>query len=56
MRKYNKKRDVRNSAKIEGWNTSAVRKGWESWSCSAWRREGSRETLSQPSSTWRGLM
>ena len=37
----------------ESWNTSATRTGWESWGCSAWRREGSRETLSQPSSTWR---
>jgi len=22
----------------EGWNTSAVMKGWESWHCSDWRR------------------
>ena len=27
----------------EGWYPSAVRKGWESWGCSAWRREGSRD-------------
>jgi len=26
----------------EGWSTSAVRKGWESWGSSAWRRAGSR--------------
>ena len=37
----------------EGWNTSAVRKGWESWGCSAWRREGSRKSLLEPFSTWR---
>ena len=33
----------------EGWYPSAGRRGWESWGCSAWRREGSRETLLQPS-------
>ena len=38
----------------EGWNTSPVRKGWESCDCSSWRREGSWKTFSQPSSTWRG--
>ena len=38
----------------EGWNTSAMRKCWESWGCSAWRRERCRETLLRPSSTWRG--
>ena len=27
------------------WNTSPVRKGWESWGYLAWRREGSREIL-----------
>jgi len=37
----------------EGWSTSAVRKGWECWGCSAWRREGSGETLEQPSSAWK---
>jgi len=31
----------------EGWNPSAGRKGWESWDCSAWRREGCGETLEQ---------
>ena len=25
----------------EGWNTFPISKGWESWVCSAWRREGS---------------
>ena len=35
----------------EGWNTSPVKKGRESWGCSAWRREGSWETLLQPAST-----
>jgi len=39
----------------EGWSTSPTRTGLNSWGCSAWRREGSRETLQQPSSTWRGL-
>ena len=34
----------------EGCNTFPVRKGWESWACTAWRREGCGE----PSSTWRG--
>ena len=38
----------------EGWSTSAVRTGWESWGCSAWRRKGCKETLWQPSSIWRG--
>ena len=37
-----------------GWSTSPMRTGWESWGCSAWRRGGCRETLLQPSSTWRG--
>jgi len=27
----------------QGWIISPTRKGWESWSCSAWRREGSGE-------------
>ena len=35
----------------KGWSTSAVREGWESLGCSAWRRGGSRETLKQPFST-----
>jgi len=39
----------------KGWSTSAVRKGWESWGCSAQRREGSGETLEKPASAWRGL-
>jgi len=30
----------------KGWNPSAVRKGWESWGCSAWRREGCGEPFS----------
>lgn len=25
----------------KGWSTSAMMKGWRSWVCSAWRREGS---------------
>ena len=27
----------------EGWSTSSSRTGWESWGCSAWRREGGKE-------------
>ena len=38
----------------KGWSTSPVRTGWESWGCSAWRRQGSGEALLQSSSTWRG--
>ena len=30
-------------------NTSPVRQGWESWGFSAWRKEGYRNTLLQPS-------
>jgi len=29
------------------WNPSAGRKGWESWGCSAWRRESCGESLEQ---------
>ena len=29
----------------EGWNTSPVRKGWDSWGCSAWKRGVFGETL-----------
>ena len=36
----------------EGWNTSVMREGWESLGSSAWWREGSRETLELPFSTW----
>ena len=28
-----------------GWSTCPMRTGWESWGCSAWRREGSGDTL-----------
>lgn len=31
----------------EGWSTSSVRKAWENWGCSAWRRESPMETLLQ---------
>jgi len=37
----------------EGWNPSAVRKGWESWGCSAWRRL--QGDLRAAASAWRGL-
>ena len=37
------------------WVLPCVR-GWGSWVCSAWRREGSGETSLQPSSTWRELI
>lgn len=26
----------------EGWNTSSMKTGWETWECSTWRREASR--------------
>ena len=29
----------------EDWSSSPTRKGWESWGCSAWRREGCRKDL-----------
>jgi len=32
---------------IRGLEPSAGRKGWESWGCSAWDREGCGETLEQ---------
>ena len=32
----------------EGWSTSPMKTGWRTWGCSAWRREGSRETSLQP--------
>ena len=35
----------------EGWSTSAMRKGWESWGCWTWRREGCGETLLRPCNT-----
>lgn len=35
--------------KLEGWNTSSMKKGWEGWVSPAWRREGSGETTEQPS-------
>ena len=40
----------------EGWNSSPKRKGWESWGCSAWRREGSGETFLRAFNTERGLL
>lgn len=30
------------------WSTSVTEKGWGIWSCSAWKREGFRETSLQP--------
>jgi len=30
---------------FKGWNTSPMKRGWESWGCSAWRRQGSEKTL-----------
>lgn len=35
----------------EGWKISHTRAGWENWSSSAWRREGSWVMIWQPSST-----
>ena len=29
----------------EAWNTSPMKKGWERWSCLAWRKEGAGETV-----------
>jgi len=34
-----------------GWNTYPMREDGESYGCSAWRREGSGETLMVPFST-----
>lgn len=34
----------------ECWSSSALNTGWESWTCSAWRKEGSRDISLQPSS------
>lgn len=28
---------------VGGWSTHGLRNGWESWTCSAWRRQGFRE-------------
>jgi len=39
---------------IEGWNSSPMRKDWETWGCSACRTVGWSETLEQPFSAWRG--
>jgi len=33
--------------------SSPLKKGWGNWACSAWRREGSRETSWWPSSAGR---
>lgn len=38
---------------LERWSTSPMRKGWESWDCSNWKREGFGVTALWPSSTWR---
>jgi len=35
----------------EGWSTSPVKKGWGSWACSAWEREGQGKTSLKPSRT-----
>ena len=39
---------------IRGLEHLSVRKGWESWGCSARRRDSCGEILEQPSSTWSG--
>ena len=36
----------------KGWNTSAMRTGWESWACSAGRGEGSEVTWGWPFNIW----
>ena len=38
------------------WNTSPARTGWESWGCSAWRRDGSRKTWEWSFSAQRGAI
>ena len=37
----------------EGWRTSPMKKGWGSWDCLTWRREGSREISLQSFNTWK---
>ena len=37
----------------KGCSISPMKKGWGSWVWSAWRKECSRETSLQPSTTWR---
>ena len=37
---------------LRGWNISAMRKGWESWDCSAWSRESSGAPIMYRN-TWR---
>lgn len=36
------------------WNIFHMKKSWDSWDCSAWRREGSGEILSIYMNTWLG--
>ena len=36
---------------LEGWSAYPVKTGWRWWVSSIWRREGSRETSLQPSTT-----
>ena len=34
---------------LEGWSSSPKKRGWGNWACSAWRREGCKETSLHPS-------
>jgi len=36
------------------WSVTAVRKGWESWDCSAWRREGAGDLFNVYNHLYRG--
>jgi len=40
----------------EGWSASPMRTGRGSWACSAWRREGFKETSLQSSSIYTGII
>jgi len=47
--------DIQNEISLgstSGWSTSPMKTGWDSWGCSACRRESSGKTLLQPVSTW----
>lgn len=40
----------------EGWKRSCMKKGWESWACLAWRREGPGKTSLRPFNIGNGLI
>jgi len=37
---------------LRDWNISPMKNDWESWDCSAWRREGSGGILAMYTNTW----